>query len=832
MKIDTKALIENICSLKRKPANVNAEEEVEYLRSLFLTDEVSSRFENYENAVIVGVGGSGLILRATYTPSGVDRAIKFPRKRQYDNSKLVPDVDPERAALEKVSHQNITRLYDAFQLPGSGSYCVITQFIPGDDNSLDSYVIKLVCNDACRKSDEQLTLSLKRLAKIIYDISGALLYLHREAKLLHFDIKPENLLVTPEGVPFVTDLGFARELKEYKNDETVEVGFTWKYAHKRLQDPHLGARVTNVPQKSKKPLKGEELSPIFDVFAFGRTLQEVLAIVFLEFGERIHSLYIFDYLHVLACLCLDGMNGSETPPTKRGEFLPDAALGMSLSVYARSKFTDFLGVHTCLERLLGVRRLEDDLEEVDRWYGSTIKVSETGSTTLTARVGNILNHPALQRLKEERQLGMLDSVFPTATHTRFQHTLGSYHAATLYLAALYYDPENPLFRALIDIEKCKALLVAVLVHDIGQTAYGHELEEVDDQAFSHRIYVEVVLDSKSFVDGRGQTLKQLIEGSGDACWNLRLEQVLALFHKPDASAAPFEGVLHDILDSQIDADKFDYLVRDSVEARVTYGHGIDLDRFLRSLTTYAKPDGTLRLAVKQKGAASAEAFALARYQLYQSMYWHHTFRATKAMLLEAIHKIEIEVQALGGEGLLDRYPLRTAYIRRVIGAKDYSPVGVAKSARGRRAKETPLDARLNRSIGDLPLRYRNDEFMILLLKLSQDAKTTGLIHDLINRNYYKRVLEVSPAKLSIPGWEQFRDRFRKDRSKIQEEVEKKLLDKLRSRVQSVAAARESLQVDTALEQINAIANQKMVFLVDVPLRGWFAVNLLRIDGHL
>jgi serine/threonine protein kinase len=448
LEIDPKSIASDITSLARKPAHVNSDEEANYLSNLLAENPaVAERLKNYAEPKVVGVGGSGIILRGTYTPNGGYRAIKFPRKRQYsdvDKDPNVIEIDPERQALEKVSHQNITRLYDAFELPNGASYCMITEFVPGDD-TLDTYAQKLICNMECQKSEERLAEALKKLGVIVCNIASALRYLHNDARLLHFDIKPENILISPSGVPFVSDLGFARDIEGHRPDDLVEVGFTWKYAHPRLQDPHRGALVTNVPQKAKTPLRGNELGPKFDVFAFGRTLQEILGLIYIQYGERIHSTYIFDYLHVVASLCLDGRNGSTASPSKPGEFMPDNALGMSLNVYAHSPLATFDDVLTCLERLIGVRRFEDELPEVDRWYGSTIKVTETGSTTLTPRVASILGHPVLQRLQNERQLGMLDSIFPTATHTRFQHTLGTYHAATLYLASLYYDPETHCF---------------------------------------------------------------------------------------------------------------------------------------------------------------------------------------------------------------------------------------------------------------------------------------------------------------------------------------------------------------------------------------------------
>jgi HD superfamily phosphohydrolase len=318
---------------------------------------------------------------------------------------------------------------------------------------------------------------------------------------------------------------------------------------------------------------------------------------------------------------------------------------------------------------------------------------------------------------------MLDTIFPTATHTRFQHTLGSYHAATLYLAALYYDPENPLFRALIDIGQCKALLVAMLIHDIGHTAYGHELEEIDSVAFGHRYYVDVLVKSQSFKDAKGRTLREIIEGTDDGCWGVPFTTVLQLFDRPTGASAPFHGVLHDIMDSQIDADKFDYLVRDSIEGRVSYGFGIDLDRFLRSLTTYALEDGTLRLAIKQKGAPAAEAFAHSRYQLYQSMYWHHAFRATKAMLVEAIQRIQEDLRSTSPD-MFDKYPFRTGYIQHVLGAADYMPARSTGDRRRKKETATPsasdkIEASLKKQF---PI-FRSDTETMRSLHFCLDSRT-------------------------------------------------------------------------------------------------------------
>lgn len=647
--------------------------------------------------------------------------------------------------------------------------------------------------------------------------------MHTTAKLLHFDLKPENILVTPDGVPFVTDLGFARELRQYSDGETVQVGFTWKYGHPRLPKPDKGAKISRVPEKSKVPLPGRDLAPIFDVFAFGRTLQQVLQRLSKEYGEQIQSQYEFNYLHFLACLCLDGAN---SPRSDDEDFISDYAMGFPDKLFKRNKFSNFGQISACLERLIGHRRLEEDLPEADPWFGSTIKVSDFGATTLTPRLEAMINHPALQRLKREKQLGMLDSVFPTANHTRFQHTLGTYHAVTQYIAALYHDPDNPVFKALFDAEQCATALVAALCHDLGQTAYGHELEEIDKDEFNHESLVEPIIISRKFRDDSDRTLRQVIEGDGENGWNISADAVLKMLKDGDLAKNALGKILHEMLDSQIDADKFDYLIRDSVESRVSYGHGIDHERFLRSLTTYVDPEtGSLRLAIKQKGAASAESFIYARYQLYQSLYWHHTFRATKAMLLEGVRLIVEELQAANHQAeLFSHHTLRDEYARRVIGVEVPATRRPVKKGGNPSAQDIIAKRLKEVEAEDLPVPYETDLTMKFLWGVSE-GKARELFNDLISRRYYKRIYELSPDRVQLGSWQELHKRFQgSGRKGIQESVQQELTNALRGELASRSGVMHSLDRDGVMARFEELVNEKALFLVDIPLRGWYAAN--------
>ena len=698
---------------------------------------------------------------------------------------------------------------------------MVTELVE-NHSPVDEFAFHLCCSDRCRQNDLERSAALRELATKIYNIADALDHMHEDASLIHFDLKPDNILVSESGRPFVTDLGFARDVSRYKPDDTVEVGFTFKYSHWRLHDVAQGARVTTVPEKSKTWLTGKELHPRFDIFAFGRTLQEVLRVLEKEYGEGIYSEYTFNYLHIVSCLCLDGLN-SDT--YDRDTFISDTALDMPKSLFAAHKFSSFRDVKTALERLLSLRRLEDEVPELDEWAAGTINVSDLGITTLTPRVRSLINHPTIFRLARELQLGLLEAVFPTATHTRMQHSLGVFHAVRQYIKSLYYDPENPTFRVLFSPDDCARALLATLMHDVGHTTFGHDLEEVDGKEFSHTEIGLEIIDDNSVLDTRGRTLSEIIEGSDLDCWGISASTIKELTEQYPNK--PVYGIYRDILDGPLDADKLDYLIRDSVESRVRYGHGIDHSRFLRSLTTAAEEDNRkpiLRLAVKQKGAASAEAFAFARYQLYQSLYWHHTFRAIKAMLLTASSLIHVELQTFQQDDLFKR-PLRQAYIDYVVRRRAlWLPESASKGSPSKQRKvETRSRVIYNRLSANrtpqVPGLATDDRTLIFLWKLST-GKATKLLESLMARSFYKRVIEIPLADFKDHLW--LREQFLFRRDAFQNEIETALLGTLRRSIQDKMITRESLKKDDALDRVTEIAKDHQIFVVDLPLRGWYS----------
>jgi len=237
----------------------------------------------------------------------------------------------------------------------------------------------------------------------------------------------------------------------------------------------------------------------------------------------------------------------------------------------------------------------------------------------------VVDTPAVQRLRYVRQLGHAFLVYPGATHTRFEHALGTYHLARRALAQLEETAGAPL----LDPAGRLRLKLAALLHDIGHYPFSHALEEA---GMPHH---EVL------------AARQL--GSGDIA--RRLEQLGV----PPTDLLPLiqgtsGGPLAGLISGSVDVDKLDYLSRDAWMCGVPYGV-IDVDRLLTSLCVVAGPNGPA-LALHEKGLTALESLLFARYQMYRNVYWHHAVRSATVMFNRlvraalAAHRLRLDEVAL------------------------------------------------------------------------------------------------------------------------------------------------------------------------------------------
>jgi len=156
MDIDSKQLADQFRELKARyptkvPENFDEDAECEHLARL-VHEDLYGPLEHYGPPSASGAGGSGLVINAEFEPLGNVRAIKTPRIKANVSAASAenPFVDPEVHALAKLSHQNITRLYEAHPLT-TGGFCMITEYVE-NPKSLDEYADAICCGDECRIS--------------------------------------------------------------------------------------------------------------------------------------------------------------------------------------------------------------------------------------------------------------------------------------------------------------------------------------------------------------------------------------------------------------------------------------------------------------------------------------------------------------------------------------------------------------------------------------------------------------------------------------------------------------------------------------------------------
>jgi hypothetical protein len=214
---------------------------------------------------------------------------------------------------------------------------------------------------------------------------------------------------------------------------------------------------------------------------------------------------------------------------------------------------------------------------------------------------DIVQHPLMQRLNRIKQLGLASVVYPGAQHTRFQHSLGAFHLMSEAITALT-QKGNFIF----DSEK-EAVEAAILMHDIGHGPFSHVLENTLIHGISHEQISLMVMEQ--------------INSDFNGMLNLALKIFKDEYPK---------RFLHQLISSQLDMDRLDYLRRDSFFTGVTEGN-IGSARIIKMLDV--KDDN---LVVESKGIYSIENYLTSRRLMYWQVYLHKTAVACEKVLINTL----------------------------------------------------------------------------------------------------------------------------------------------------------------------------------------------------
>ena len=244
---------------------------------------------------------------------------------------------------------------------------------------------------------------------------------------------------------------------------------------------------------------------------------------------------------------------------------------------------------------------------------------------------DLINTREFQRLRRIRQLGALFLTFHGAEHTRFTHSVGVAFMAKRIFDSLLAASQIPKRGRALERTRLVAI-AAALLHDVGHGPFSHLYEKVFNDR-KHEEWTRLIIRH-----ARGET-GRLLRDAGI------VEEIVAVY---DRTYRP--AFVSDIVSSQLDADRLDYLLRDSFMTGVAYGK-YDLEWILTNLRLArrgraggakkgAGMDGDLRLAINgTKGYHAAEQFVIGRYLMYQQVYYHKTSRAAEQMIRTAMQRL-------------------------------------------------------------------------------------------------------------------------------------------------------------------------------------------------
>jgi uncharacterized protein len=226
---------------------------------------------------------------------------------------------------------------------------------------------------------------------------------------------------------------------------------------------------------------------------------------------------------------------------------------------------------------------------------------------------DLINHPFFQRLRRIKQLGLTNLVYPGALHTRFHHAIGAMHLMQEAVLTLRQKEVS------ISEEEEQAALIAILLHDIGHGPFSHALEHSLVKGIKHEAISSLIMD----------TLNREFKGKLSLSLKIFNNQYKKLF-------------LHQLVSSQLDMDRLDYLKRDSFFTGVSEGV-ISSDRIIKMLNVVNN-----NLVVEHKAIYSIEKFLIARRLMYWQVYLHKTVLSAETLLVNILKRAK-ELSAGGME---------------------------------------------------------------------------------------------------------------------------------------------------------------------------------------
>ena len=591
------------------------------------TDAIASTLDQagWQRPQPMKSGGTALVFKAIHPRTGKPVAIKVLRPSLA--KKQIKVIHAKKAAtkayreffadeiqtLSRVSHRSVMEILDVGDIV-VGSESVPYFVMPFLDGACDFYEY---CRHRPWSKMEPLD-SIRSFSSLCIDVLQGLQRLH-ELGILHRDVKGENVIVDASGHARLTDFGGAKEITR-RDGSTISIQDV-DYLHPELR-AFLEKEVTAFSDQRRVYLylprnllraKGV----FFDLYAFGVTLSNVTETIAPHIPEDTIRFLKFTAVR------LKRAGTRETP-----------RYSTAVEVISDLRKAD---------RTLGLGSVVEELSPTPR---HTLRLAPALGVPVSDGVKAIIDTAIYRRLRHFKQLALVHYVYPSAQHTRFEHSLGVYHWAREYVNALWHDPGDSYVRAVARESDVRALLVGALLHDLGQYPFAHAAEGVHQDWFSHDSFGRLLLDEHHEEHRRlpvavRRQVKELEDVIRKHFRGVEPALPLAILRSTPPSAdlgidSEIQSIFHSVLDGPIDADKADYTLRDALFAGITAASPATDALFLQSLTVSSNHR---EIALRASGRDAAESLILLRYRLFKWVYWHRTVRGIESLLMDVIDAI-------------------------------------------------------------------------------------------------------------------------------------------------------------------------------------------------
>ncbi|QRF74636.1 serine/threonine protein kinase [Thermoplasmatales archaeon] len=750
--------------------------------------------DKYEVNECIAVAGSRIVLKMTDRTNKKEYALKISRPLKDS----VGMLQEEYSILNSLYHPNLIQIFDKKDLICKNDeinyLATVEEFVPGGLD-LEKWCKTLIGSEP---TPDTVIKHINDFSVILEQLADVLWYLHKN-EVYHCDIKPENILVK-DNSPKLVDFGYSHRIY-LKEDPVDKIGFTWDFALPKLREfIHKYASKDAV-----FTLNEGEISYLrIEQYALGRTLEACLLI----YQDTLNYLkekakepedaraelyqdvnYIINYLKLIA-LRLKGVDSYEDKLAFQN--IPDRFNKEMI------RSLQYLEQYSCwkeMKRDLQKLRIDNLATIAPEWQsklGSTIRIGEL-DVPFTTRVRKLYNHIFLSRLANVSQLGMIAYVYPSARHSRLEHSMGTYYYSIQYIKALWEQKDDPLFRCLAQIEEVQAATLGALFHDIGQYPHAHDLEDSSLSNFKHETLSQQLYKYRyEQHDEEIRSLYDLVSENWGRTVADQVDRYLESSKEAEGSNDLIVNILRNIISSSIDADKLDYLQRDAANLGLSYPSNIEVDRLVLSLRPAIIPDksgqtGHIQLGVTSKGILAARSLMSARENMFERVYWHKTVRSFKAMLMNALI---IE----GPEGI----DSLQAKVKEIVFSQSYF-----------------TSLKLEKIYPEsFHLVYSDILFLDMMYKVLTDDSAKILIEYILKRKHYHNAFELSSSYWKPQG----------DIKRV-EEITNKLRDLTKAGTQSVEKIRQFTdnlnnllfnQYEITHKGIDGRLARKIGFIIDLP----------------